>query len=420
MKVAAETQSATSVPSLAIDGGMPTCDHPVAQWPYYSEEEISAAVAILRAGKVNYWTGDQGKQFEQEFAQYCGTKYAVAVANGSVALELALIALGIGPGDEVIVPSRSFIASATCALVRGAVPVFADVDPASQNISVDSIRDVRTPRSKAIIAVHLAGWPCEMDAIMDFARRNSLFVIEDCAQSHGARYCGRRVGSIGHLASFSFCQDKIISTGGEGGMVVTNNAILWQRIWSYKDHGRDYILSRAQGGAGFRWIHNTFGTNLRLTEIQSAIGRIQLRKVDQQLEIRRRHAFVLNECFSRIPGLRVTIPPQNISHSYYRYYAFVEPEKLRTGWDRDRILAAICAEGIPCATGACSEIYLEQAFSHDLRPPKRRTNARRLGESSLMFLVHPTLTDPDIRDACRAVEKVMRVAVQPEYVFAVA
>lgn len=418
MNVAAQSQIAVSAPSLAIDGGIPACDHPVAPWPSYSDEEISAAVSILRSGKVNYWTGDQGQQFEREFAQYCGTRYAVAVANGSVALELALFALGIGPGDEVIVPSRSFIASATCALVRGAVPVFADVDPDSQDISVDSIREVRTPRSKAIIAVHLAGWPCEMDAIMEFARRHSLFVIEDCAQSHGAKYSDRRVGSIGHLGSFSFCQDKIISTGGEGGMVVTNNAVLWQRIWSYKDHGRDYALSRAPGGTGFRWIHNTFGTNLRLTEMQAAIGRIQLRKVDQQLDIRRRNAFVLNECFSGIPGLRITIPPQNIAHSYYRYYAFVEPEKLRAGWDRDRILAAIKAEGIPCATGSCSEIYLERTFSHDLRPPKRRKNARRLGETSLMFLVHPTLTDSDIRNTCRAVEKVMRVAVQPEYVLA--
>lgn len=418
MSTARHHEPMISSPLLAIDGGSPTCSHVFGPWPYYSDEEISVAVSLLRSGKVNYWTGDQGQRFEQEFAQYCGTKYAVAVANGSVALELALFALGIGPGDEVIVPSRSFIASATCALVRGAVPVFADVDPVSQNISVNSIREVWSPRAKAIIAVHLTGWPCDMEAIMEFARQHSLFVIEDCAQAHGATYNGRRVGSIGHVGAFSFCQDKIISTGGEGGMVVTNNAILWQRMWSYKDHGRDYTLSRAPGGPGFRWIHNTFGTNFRLTEIQSAIGRIQLRTIDQQLNIRRRHAAVLTESFSRIPGLRATIPPQNVSHAYYKYYAFVEPQQLSAGWDRDRILAAICAEGIPCSVGSCSEIYLEPAFSYDMHPPRRWENARRLGETSLMFPVYPTLTDQDIRDTCHAVGKVMCVAVCPAYAVA--
>ncbi len=409
-----------STPALAIDGGSRTSNHTFAHWPYYSDEEISAAVSLLRSGKVNYWTGDHGRLFEQEFAQYCGTKYAVAVANGSVALELALFALGVGPGDEVIVPCRSFIASATCALMRGAVPVFADVDPLSQNISIDTIRELRSPRTKAIIAVHLAGWACDMDPILEFARQHSLYVVEDCAQAHGATYDGRRVGSMGHVAAFSFCQDKIISTAGEGGMVVTNDALLWERMWSYKDHGRDYALSRASNRNGFRWLHNRFGTNLRLTEIQSVIGRIQLRAIDQQLDIRRRHAAVLTESFSQIPGLRVTVPPKQVAHAYYKYYTFVEQDKLAGGWDRDRIMGALCAEGIPCATGACSEIYLEAAFPYDLRPPKRLENARRLGETSLMFPVHPTLTNQNIGDICRAVEKVMRVAGRPAHMLTAA
>lgn len=381
-----------------------------APWPSYLEEEISAAISVLRSGKVNYWTGEQGQKFEQEFAEFCGTKYAVAVANGSVALELALLALGIGPGSEVIVPSRSFIASASCALVRGAKPVFADVDPVSQNLTVDSIREVWSPRTRAIIAVHLAGWPCDMDSIMEFARQHSLFVIEDCAQAHGAKYKGRRVGSLGHIAAFSFCQDKIISTGGEGGMVVTNNAVLWERMWSYKDHGRDFSLSRTPAGTGFRWIHNNFGTNLRLTELQSAIGRIQLRDIDQQLDNRRRHAAVLTSNFSRVSGLRVTIPAPHIAHAYYKYYAFVEPQKLSGKWDRDRISAAICEEGVPCSSGSCSEIYLEQAFPREMRPVRRHRHARELGETSLMFMVHPTLTPQNMLDTCRTVEKIMRVA----------
>lgn len=401
------------IPSSLVEAGneAPIRSHVFGPWPFYSDEEVSAAVSVLHSGKVNYWTGNQGQQFEQEFARFCGTRHAIAVANGSVALELALFALGVGPGDEVIVPSRSFIASASCALVRGAVPVFADVDPVSQNLTVEAIREVWSPRAKAVIAVHLAGWPCDMDGIMEFARQHSLFVIEDCAQAHGAMYHGQRVGSLGHVAAFSFCQDKIISTGGEGGMVVTNDAMLWERMWSYKDHGREYSLSRAPAASGFRWIHNTFGTNFRLTELQSAIGRIQLRAIDQQLDTRRRNAASLTQHFSRIPGLRLTIPPAQVAHAYYKYYAFVEPEKLAGKWNRDRIAAAICEEGVPCSAGSCSEIYLEQAFPPEMRPARRRENARRLGETSLMFLVHPTLTDQDLRETCRTVEKVMRVAV---------
>ena len=206
-------------------------------WPRFDEEEIYAAEQVLRSGKVNYWTGEEGKIFEKEFAEYVGVKHGIAVANGTVALELALEALGIAEGDEVIVPSRTFIASASAVVMRGAVPKIADIDPVSQNISVKSIRDQISPRTKAIIVVHLGGWPCEMDEILAIARNHNLFVIEDCAQAHGASYKGKRVGSFGDIAAFSFCQDKIMTTAGEGGMVVTNNPTLWKRAWSFKDHG---------------------------------------------------------------------------------------------------------------------------------------------------------------------------------------
>lgn len=400
---------------LALDGGTPTRSAPVPCWPVFGNEEIEAALTVLRSGKVNYWTGEEGRQFESEFAALTHCKYAVAVANGSVGLELALYALGIGHGDEVIVTSRSFIASAGCVVVRGATPVFADVDLDTQNISADSIRRVLSPRTRAIVAVHLAGWPCDMDAIRAIASQHGLAVVEDCAQAHGAEFKGRPVGCFGDIASFSFCQDKIMSTGGEGGMIVTNRSDLWEKIWSFKDHGKSYqLMNQGHDSAEFRWVHESIGTNLRMTEVQSAIGRVLIRKLAKSVEVRRRHASHLTRELATIPGLRVTRPGPDVYHSYYKYYVFVLPDALNSRWNRDRILRAICAEGIPCFAGSCSEIYLEQAFARDgLRYP-RLPNAKKLGETSLMFLVHPTLTDEDIADTCSAVRKVMVFATQQE------
>ncbi len=384
---------------------------PFAPWPTFEADEIEAVVQVLRSGKVNYWTGDEGRQFEEEFATSLNCKNAVAVANGTVALELALYALGIGPGDEVIVPSRTFIASASCIVMRGATPVCADVDQDSQNITVESIRPLLTSRTKAIIAVHLAGWPCDMDSVLELAREHDLKVIEDCAQSQGALYHGRPVGSFGDVATFSFCQDKIMTTAGEGGMLTSNDSSIWERAWSFKDHGKSYrTVHNREHPPGFRWLHESFGTNWRLTEVQSAIGRILLRKLPQLIEARRQNAAILTHTFSQIVGLRVTIPPSGIRHSYYKYYAFIRPEYLREGWDRDRIMAAINAQGIPCFSGSCSEIYLEKAFPLAIRPPKRLRVARDLGETSLMFLVHPTLCETDMLDTCEAVENIFAAA----------
>lgn len=399
---------------LAIEGGTPVRTQPCAAWPYFAQDEIDTITAVLKSGKVNYWTGEEGRLFEREFAAFTGCDYAIALANGTVALELALYALGIGSGDEVIVTSRTFIASASCAVMRGAKPVMADVDSVSQNVTAETIKSVITPKTKAIIAVHLAGWPCDMDPIMELAREHGLKVIEDCAQAHGATYKGKPVGSLGDVAAFSFCQDKIMTTGGEGGMLTTNDRELWEKAWAFKDHGKSYdaVYSR-QHPAGFRWLHETFGTNWRLTEMQSAIGRIQLRKLPDWTKARQRHASVLTHCFSSIPSLRVTPPSSEIGHAYYKYYTFIRPERLKAGWDRDRIIASINAEGIPCFVGSCSEIYMEKAFDIEgLRPPERLKVAKELGETSLMFLVHPTLSEKDMEDSCRAVEKVMRVATR--------
>jgi dTDP-4-amino-4,6-dideoxygalactose transaminase len=398
---------------LAIEGGPSLRKRPFAPWPSFSEEEIAAATRVLNSGKVNYWTGDEGKQFEAEFAAFAGCKYAIALANGTVALELALEALDIGAGDEVIVTSRTFIASASCAVMRGATPVMADVDPNSQNITAETIRAVLTSRSRAIVAVHLAGWPCEMDPILDLAREHGLKVIEDCAQAPGALYKGRPVGSMGDVNAFSFCQDKIMTTGGEGGMLTTNDKSLWERAWAFKDHGKSYeAVYERHHPPGYRWLHESFGTNWRLTEMQSAMGRVLLRELPQFVRTRRRLAAILTERFSQIPALRVTLPPDDVVHSYYKYYVFLRNERLHRDWHRQRIVDAINAEGVPCFVGSCSEIYLEGAFPESLRPPERLPVARELGETALMFLVHSTLSDLDMQDTADAVEKVMACATR--------
>ena len=401
----------TPYQQLAMNGAQPIRKTPFPPWPHFGPDEIASAMRVLQSGKVNYWTGEEGRRFEEEFAAQAGCKYSIAVTNGTVALELALHALGIGPGDEVIVPSRTFIASASCVVMRGAKPVVADIDPNSQNITAETIRPLLTTRTKAIVAVHLAGWPCDMDPIVALANEQRLKVIEDCAQCHGATYKGRPVGSLGNVGAFSFCQDKIITTGGEGGMVTTSEKAIWEKAWSYKDHGKSYeAVYNREHAPGFRWLHESFGTNWRLTEFQSALGRSLLRKLPRMVEIRRRNAAILTQGFRQHDALHVPQPPSHIGHSYYKYYAFVRQEKLRKGWTRNRILSAIIAEGIPCFTGSCSEIYLEKAFTPDLRPAKRLTVAKELGETSLMFLVHPTLSEIDMHDTCRAVARVLDAA----------
>lgn len=395
---------------LAIEGGTPLRSTPFAPWPWFEPDEMEAVAAVLRSGKVNYWTGEEGRQFEREFAAYTGVQHAVALANGSVALELALYALGIGAGDEVVATSRSFVASASCIALRGAKPVFADIDRDSQNVTADTIARVLTPRTKAVIAVHLGGWPCDMDPILELARSRKLYVIEDCAQAHGARYKGRPVGSMGDINAFSFCQDKIMTTGGEGGMITTNRADLWKPAWSYKDHGKSYeAVYHRLHPPGYRWLHESVGTNWRLTEMQSALGRVLLGKLDERVKKRRRFAQILTDAFLDTPGLRTPMPDDDSYHSYYKYYAFVRPERLRTGWDRDRIVGAINAEGIPSVAAGWPEIYLEKAFE-GMRPAERLPVAKELGETSVMFQVHTTLSQPDLHDTISAVRKVMMAA----------
>ena len=289
-----------------------------APWPHFAPDEIEAAMRVLQSGKVNYWTGQEGLSFEKEFAEFVGCKHAIALSNGTVALELALYALGIGPGDEVITTSRTFIASASSVVAAGARPVIADVDHESQNLTAGTIEPLITRHTKAIITVHLAGWPCEMDRIMELARQHGLKVVEDCAQAQGAMYKGKRVGSIGDVAAFSFCQDKIMTTGGEGGMLTTTDSEVWQRAWSHKDHGKSYdAVYNREHPIGFRWLHESFGTNGRMTEMQAAIGRVELRNIDQLNEHRRRIAARYTE---RLSGIVKTPPEKEWAHAVYHMY----------------------------------------------------------------------------------------------------
>jgi len=380
-----------------------------ARWPIFEDDEIEAVRDILISGKVNYWTGEEGRAFEREYAKSVNRKHGVALANGTLALELALTTLDLQPGDEVIVPSRTFIATASAVVARGGVPTFADVDLNSQNITADTIRAAITPRTKGVIIVHLAGWPCDMDPILTLAMEHGLFIVEDCAQAHGATYKGRPVGSFGDAAAFSFCQDKIISTGGEGGLLVLDSEELWKKAWAYKDHGKSYdAVFNREHPLGFRWLHESFGSNWRMTEMQAAIGRIQLSKLPRWIASRRRNAAKLNDLLKDTPGIRLVIPPADIEHAYYRYYAFLETEQLAPGWTQMRVLEAIGSHGIPCSIGSCGEIYREQAFIRsELTPLDRRPIAKELARTSLAFLIHPTLSDAELTKTAEVVHEVM-------------
>jgi len=424
---------------------------PFSPWPSFTPEEADAVHRVVLSNKVNYWTGTETREFEKEFAAWCQTRYAVALSNGTLALDVALKALGIGPGDEVVVTPRTFIASISCVVNAGATPVFADVEADSGNISAQTISRVLTPKTKAVICVHLAGWPCDMDPIMQLAQAHGLKVIEDCAQAHGARYKGRPLGSIGHVGAWSFCQDKIMSTGGEGGMVTTNDESLWRAMWSFKDHGKSYeAVYERKHPPGFRWLHESFGTNWRMLEMQAVIGRIQLQRMADWTAARTRNAEAIWAACRKFDALRVpefrcgdcgvagaglprcarndsqggrndsstviarsdaTRQSSGCAHAHYKCYVYVKCDSLKADWSRDRIIEAINADGVLCFQGSCSEVYLEKAFDGTgWRPEPRLPVARDLGETSLMFLVHPTLTEEEIQKTCDVIQKVMTEA----------
>lgn len=399
---------------LAIEGGTPVRTAPMPPWPLVPEESVRAVETVLRSGRLSYWTGQEGRQLEREYASSLSRARAVAVSNGTVALELGLRALGIGAGDEVIVPARSFIATASCVVAVGATPVFADIDIDSSNLTAGSVRDVLTPRTAAVIPVHLGGWPVDMGPLLALAEEHDLMILEDCAQAHGGSYRGRPLGSLGHAAAFSFCQDKVIPVG-EGGLLALDDEDAYVRAWEYKDHGKSSSklaeLDAATDKTAFKWIHDSLGTNWRLPETEAAMARVGLRHLSEWHQQRFHNALRLAEALRDVSGLRLPLPSEPSDHAFYRLYGYVETEALVGGWDRDRIAQAIVAEGVPCQYGACSELYREDAFAKQgLGPASRLPGAARAHESSLAFHVHPTLTDADVDDAATAVSKVMAVA----------
>ena len=377
-------------------------------WPSFTQAEADAVSKVLLSNKVNYWTGQECREFEKEFAQFSGTKHAVAVANGTVALDVALKALGIGAGDDVIVTSRTFLASASSIVTAGANPIFADVELDSQNVSRRTIEAVITPNTKAIICVHLAGWMCDMDPIMQLAEEKGIFVIEDCAQAHGAMYKGKSAGSIGHIGAWSFCQDKIMTTGGEGGMVTTHDENLWKKMWSYKDHGKNYdSVYNTQHPPGFRWLHDSFGTNWRMMEVQAVIGRLQLKQMPEWTVKRNANMERIQAAFENSPYFTVVKPSNDYVHAAYKCYVQVNTSALPEDWSRDRIMAEINALNVPCFSGSCSEVYLEKAFDGTpWRPAESLPQAKQLGATSLMFLVHPTLSEHSLQKTVDAIQAV--------------
>lgn len=376
------------------------------RWPVYSEEEIQLVAEILRSGRVNYWTGEKGREFEQSFSQYTGSKYGVALANGTVALELALKTLGVQAGDEVIVTPTSFVASASAIALQGATPVFADIDPVTMTISPDDIKTKITEKTRGIIAVHLLGHPCDMEKIGVVARQHNLFVVEDCAQAHGAKLKGQSVGTFGDISAFSFCQDKIISTGGEGGMLLTRNPEYWEFAWSFKDHGKNYTAMHAKDPApGFRWVHDSLGTNWRMTEMQAAIGLIQLSKLDDWVKIRRRNAALLTQRLDASLIKRKPIERADCYHAYYKYTLQIDQSSLKTEYSRDRLVSEIQQEGVPCYAGICPEIYREKAFANF--ESETLPIANEVGSSTLQLLVDPSLTEENIDQMALTVNKLL-------------
>lgn len=382
---------------------------PFSSWPLFTQEEADAVSNVVLSNKVNYWTGTVCRNFETEFATWVGCDHAIALGNGTLALDLALKGLNVGNGDDVITTPRTFLASASSIVTSGANPIFADVDLNSQNITAETIKAVLTPNTKAVIVVHLAGMPADMDSIMALSNQYGFKVIEDCAQAHGAKYKGHSVGTIGHIGAWSFCQDKIMSTGGEGGMVTTNDKELWEKMWSYKDHGKSFdAIYNREHPPGFRWLHEGFGTNWRMTEMQGTIGRIQLTRMQDWTAKRQSNAQAIDEAVVNINVVRTVLVPDYIEHAEYKHYMFVKPENLAEGWSRDRIVDEIMALGVPAFQGSCSEVYLEKAFDNTpWRPDIRLPNAVELGETSLMFLVHPTLTENEVLKTSSVIKHVL-------------
>ena len=387
----------------------------------YTLKQINNVSKILKKNKTNYWTGLEGKNFEREFSNYHNTKYSVAVSNGSIALEIALKALNLKKTDTVLVTPRSFIISASCVLNLGLKPIFADVDD-NGNLSIEGIKEAYNKNVKAIILVHLNGLSCDLDPILKFVKKNKIYLIEDCSQAHGAVYKNKKVGSFGDISTWSFCQDKIISTGGEGGMISTNNKNLWLKIWSLKDHGKNYqSVFDKKHKTGFRWLHDDLGSNYRMTEMQAVIGREQLKSLDRQIKKRNIIAnlylnglknFYQNDIIKKPDfkcetcPLKQTVKKCNkCKHAFYRLNLFVNQKKI----NQTKLIEKINKNKIECNMGSCPEIYREKIFKKlKLYPKKRLQNAKLLGETSIMFPINPNKEIKKIKQEIKVIGKIFK------------
>jgi dTDP-4-amino-4,6-dideoxygalactose transaminase len=360
-------------------------------WPKMSEKMINSVSEILKSGKLNQWNNSAVKEFENKFANYFGSNYAIAVFNGTVALELCVRTLGLKEGDEVIVTPRTFLASASCCAWYGIKPVFVDVDINSQNITLETIKSGITNKTKAVILVHLAGWPCDLEEICNYCREKGIYIIEDCAQAHGAKYKGKSVGTWGDINAWSFCQDKIITTGGEGGMVTTNCPHLYKLAWSLKDHGKGYdTVFNKEHPPGFRWLHENIGTNWRMLPMQAVIGNHALDVLEEWINHRRSVANIYNDNLKDFDGVRLTLPNDQIYHSYYKYYFFIEPSKFKIS--RDKIIDLINKENVFCQVGSCSEVYKENALKQ-FAPKNNLPVTKKLFETAILLKCDPCVSE---------------------------
>jgi dTDP-4-amino-4,6-dideoxygalactose transaminase len=349
---------------LAINDGSKTVTNQLAGWPQFDEKAIAAVEQVLRSGKVNYWTGRKGMEFEQRFAAWQGSKYAVSVATGTAALHVALSALGIGPGDEVIVPSYTFIATSFSVVQAGAIPRFADVNLEDHCISVESAEKLVNRRTKAIIPVHLYGNVCDMDEILAFAKRHKLYVIEDNAEACGGIYKSKKTGTLGHIAACSFCQNKTFTTGGEGGMVTTDDEELAWKARSFRDHGYDVKerLNLLEMEQKLPYIHNMVGWNYRMTEMQSAIGLAELERIDTwNLPNRRRNARILMDALRERPEVKfLPIDTEERQNGWYAMAFSLDIENMNCSIEQ--FVEAAVAEGVPCWKVFWPQCHTERAF----------------------------------------------------------
>ena len=412
---------------LAIEGGNPVNTKPFPMWPSFSEKTIKMVAEPLKTGRVNYWTGEIGVKFEKAWAEYNGAKYCITTTNGTSALHTAVAALGIGPGDEVICPSYSFIASSFCILQAGALPVFADTDE-THTIDPNDIEDKINERTKAILVVHLYGVVCNMGPIMEIARKHNLYVIEDCAQAHGGEYKGKKVGTIGDVGCFSFCQSKHFTTGGEGGAVITNNEDLYWECMSFRDHGYDVKerLRLLELEKKLMYIHRRVGFNYRMTEMQSLIGLCELERFETwNLPNRRRNGRFLIDALKDHP--LVLYPPldtEERKNAFWWAPFVIDTDRLKV--PMKQFIAAIEAEGVPVYGVLWPEMYREKAYTervgfgrlnYPFNDPNARfidytkvecKKAKWLSDRTISFFTHPVYEIKHMEKYVEAFNKVAK------------